>query len=121
MHLTKTNYLSSQSENIDGLEAEIDVFDSVDEMTGNIIYDSVMEETLRGQKKIVLKTSVGNVVLNVTNKVRLIDAFGHETSEWIGRHIKFKVEDVEFMRRKVKGLGIYPIVQEKIDKEKTKG
>ena len=95
MIIPRSTYLSTKTTDINNKVAEIEVFDKTDIKTGNIIYDCIelKEFTQNGIiiEKYVLHTTAGKVVLNTTNRIKLIDELGDNSNNWIGESIKFKI------------------------------
>lgn len=72
----------------------------------NATISNVTLETLDGVQKMVLQfvELVQSVVLNKTNSVCLIGAYGEDTDRWIGKPVQITQEPVNFKGRVVPGL-----------------
>lgn len=78
------------------LKGTDDVFQENDTVIWTV--DHAAEETLLGEDKLVLYFLEEDrpVVLNKTNTRRMIEGFGDDTDDWIGKRVQLYTEPVDF-------------------------
>ena len=74
----------------------------------NVVISDVTEETIDETKRLVVQfESLGKgLVLNKTNVRRLIEAFGNDTDNWIGKRVPIGTAEVSFKGEDVLGIRI---------------
>jgi hypothetical protein len=60
------------------------------------------------------------IVLNKTNALTLVEEFGKDFDDWVGKRVTVKVEDTSFQGKRTKGLRLYPANSEDAQKPKSK-
>ena len=75
-----------------------------------VTISSVTSEQIRGDNGLEDKWVLGfdgarkRLILNVTNNNTLIDAFGYESNDWLGKAVTMFTVDVQFGSKMVLGL-----------------
>ena len=87
-----------KASDLQGKEVRVEIFDvRMEDVSGD-----------GSEEKLVMyfKDKQKGLVLNITNRNRLVTAFGDETDDWLGKEILIYPEQTQFGGRPVEGLRV---------------
>ena len=87
-----------KASDLQGKEVRVEIFD--------VRLEDVSGEGTEEKAVVYFKDKQKGLVLNITNRNRLVAAFGDETDDWLGKEIFIFSEQTQFGGRPVEGLRI---------------